>query len=477
MATESRSRGRVYSRLKLEPGHPLELSDPIETAAGPEVSPLCGVMVEALRAYGKAVRDLLDGQFANVRELAPPQLRVPCHIYVLCCSDAVLVRYDAAGAEKPTMRYADTSESISKMAPMLSEHLLHMPDDPAGYVPEAEGPQVVLSKAQVVGDDLHDSDQVARFVIALYAPKTLPTGFEPPKAPARPPRLASVHCEFDVQLRGVVYPAAAAPTKSIPADSDHFVAHGVVRLPVGWQAIEVYPRLPENLWGTEYAQTWAQIDLLSAIAQRNILVSSLNALDGRGAAREKYARLLEEFSALLDGSEEPCHQFLKAHYELICPTADARWSKLRFGENVSDFVFREPHNDYQLVEIEAPHRRIFRKDGHPRHELVHAIDQISDWLRYIGDNKARVEEELGLTGISTMPRALVVIGRSASVTDANRRALAGLQADRPRLSVLTYDDLLDRARSNLEKLFGPLSIKARNLNLYFYRREEAAGER
>jgi hypothetical protein len=30
-----------------------------------------------------------------------PHLRVPCHIYVLCCPDGVVVRYDAAGEEEP----------------------------------------------------------------------------------------------------------------------------------------------------------------------------------------------------------------------------------------------------------------------------------------------------------------------------------------------------------------------------------------
>src|SRR5215471_8190330 len=74
--------------------------------------------------------------------------------------------------------------------------------------------------------------------------------------------------------------------------------------------------------------------------------------------------------------------------ELICPTFDAYWSKKKFGKNVSDFVFREPHDKYTLVEIEAPHRLIFRKDGHPRQMLTHAIAQIRDWVRFIQDNRA-----------------------------------------------------------------------------------------
>jgi ribosomal protein S15P/S13E len=139
------------------------------------------------------------------------------------------------------------------------------------------------------------------------------------------------------------------------------------------------------------------------------------------------------------------------------------------GDHVSDFVFREPCNDYLLVEIEAPHRELFRKDGHPRQALNHAMGQIDDWLAYIQENKAKVERELGLFGIAATPRMLVVIGRSASLTEKNRRTLSVLQSQRQKLTIMTYEDLLDRARANLERHFGPLSIRAQNLDIYFYR--------
>jgi hypothetical protein len=88
---------------------------------------------------------------------------------------------------------------------------------------------------------------------------------------------------------------------------------------------------------------------------------------------------------------------------------------------------------------------------------------------YIHENKGRVERELDLFGISATPRTLVVIGRSASLTEDNRRALAVMQGQRPRLMILTYDDLIERARAHLERHFGPLSLRAQNLDIYFYR--------
>jgi Domain of unknown function (DUF4263) len=136
---------------------------------------------------------------------------------------------------------------------------------------------------------------------------------------------------------------------------------------------------------------------------------------------------------------------------------------------VSDFVFREPYNDYQLVEIEAPIRKLFRKNGQQREELTHAINQIMDWIQYIANNKQRVEEEFGLVGISTNPRSLVVIGRSSSLTEENRRKLATLQAQQNKLRILTYDDVIAAARANLERLLGPLTLKGENAELYFFK--------
>jgi len=457
------------STLRLNPGQPIQVSGLIEVANAKKASPLCDAMAETLDAYRKAGRELLAGQYASVRELAPPHLRIPCHIYVLCCPDGAIVRWDAAGEDKPRVRYTDHHETLAEAAPKFSEQVIHLPDEPATYVPEHTGPAFI----QMVINERGEAVEHARFHPTLYAPKSLPSDFNLSPPPARPPCLASLNRELQIQMHGVAL-AANAPTKAISAASDHFIAHGLASLPVGWQAIEIYPRLSKEYWRPEYAFAWAQLDLMSAVAQRNAVENALHRLDGRRAARERYTRLLEQFEALLAGPEEPCHQFLKANPGLLCPTHDMAWSKVPFGKYVSDFVFREPFNDYLLVEIEAPYRELFRNDGHPRHELTHAIGQIDDWLGYIQTNKVMVERELGLSGISATPRTLVVIGRAASLTADNRQKLAVMQGQRPHLSILTYDDLIERARIHLERHFGPLSIRAQNLGIYFYREDSAA---
>ncbi len=464
MVDDDKDRKSAYFRGTVvgTPGQPLKFTERVEVKGAIETSPLCKAVGETLREYRKAAHMLLEKEYASVREYAPPHLRAPCHIFVLSCSDGVLVRFDLAGEEEPKVRMSDYPYPLTNAAPQFSDQVIHFPVDPTTYVPDAAGPSFTCEVVDANGNFVEHS----LFHPVIFASSRLPTGFEMPAPSTRPPCLVSLHKELQVQIHGVSLPADT-PLKAIPAKANHFIAQGTMPLPVGWQAIEIYP-LAETYWQPQYARGWAAHDLLAAIAQHNAIENALYRLDGRAEAREQHARSIEEFETLLTGPEEPAHQFLKAHPDLICPTHDAVWSKLTFGKHVSDFVFREPPDDYLLVEIEAPYRELFRQDGQQRAELTHAINQIDDWIQYIQDNKATVEQTLGLTGISATPRTLVVMGRSATLSEENRRKLTVIQGQHSKLRILTYDDVIAMARANLERLFGPMSLRAQNLKLYFY---------
>ena len=454
-------KGRLLGR----PGQPLEFQDVEDTdpsdVTGTSFPTAIG---RALHEYMKASQTLLEGEYAGQKELAPPHMRAPCNIFVVRCNDGILVRYDKLSDGTPKVRCGAMDQSLMDLAPMLSEHVVHFPDDPSTYPVNDKGPTIAL----MTTDPMGTNQELLRSRVLIYATRAFPDNIEMPPPPARPPCLLSIQNEFDMHMGGVVEPADK-PTASVGSGDDQFIAHGRFRLPVGWEAIEVYPLLDDEYWKPELAPTWAELDLLAAIARKNLIGATLSGLDSRGASRKFYASVLDEFEELLDGPEEPVHQFLKQHPELLCPTSDCYWSKLPFGDRVSDFVFREPYNDYLLVEIEAPIRELFRKDGQQREKLTHAVNQIADWIQYIGDNKLKVEDEQELVGISTNPRCLVVIGRSESLSEENRRKLITLQAQQNKLRILTYDDLIASARANLERLFGPLSIVAHNAELYFFK--------
>jgi hypothetical protein len=111
---------------------------------------------------------------------------------------------------------------------------------------------------------------------------------------------------------------------------------------------------------------------------------------------------------------------------------------------------------YLLVEIEHPAHRLFLGDGHASRELTHARGQLQDWKRYIEDNLATVQRELGLVNISTNPRGLIVIGRSAGLDREDRRKLVTMENESPKVKVLTYDDVLDVGRAVVGNVLGPL---------------------
>ena len=198
MADDNEGRKPVWRlQRELRPGQPIQVTEPVEGADARELSPLCAAMVETLRAYRKAGRELVEGQYASVRELAPPHLRVPCHIYVVCCPDGVIVRYDAAGEEEPKVRGScpDPHESLAEMAPAFSEQVIYVSDDPETYVPKHEGPGFILNRRDEHGEEV----EFARFHPMICAPKTLPADFKLPLPPARPPCLASFHRELQFQ--------------------------------------------------------------------------------------------------------------------------------------------------------------------------------------------------------------------------------------------------------------------------------------
>jgi hypothetical protein len=452
-------------RLICEPGKPLQFCEATEIDPPPSTGERgVGLIGDSIKAYRIAARDLLIGKYACYAEFVPQHFKNPCNTTVVRCRDGVFVRYDAATETEAKLRVTALDESLVKVAPNLSDFLIHF-----GVKPEDVNlAETGLALTMAVVDSAGAQRESVDYRLAIFTAQEFPNDADLPKPPSRPPYLLAITNELMIELGGVIVPADI-PQSVDRQDLEKFLAIGRLQLQVGWLAIEIYPLLKDEYWQSEYAPNWAELDILAIAAQHNLRESHLSALDSRAETRRQYTALLAQFESLLQGPEEPVHQFLREHAELISPTSDKHWSKVPFGGTKSDFVFREPHNDYELVEIEAPDRQLFRKDGQQHAELTHAINQTMDWVRYIEDNKRTVEDELGLSGISTNPRRLVVIGRSKSLTEENRRKLTTIQNDQPKLRIMTYDDLLAGTRANLERILGPMGFIGQNANVYFYR--------
>lgn len=454
-------------QINIEPGKPLRIINEEEESADNTRMLDSKIIGTTLKAYQKAMIKLVNEKYINQKDLIPVHLKSPCSIWVFICTDGVFVRYDELLEGESIVRTAIIEKKLSEIAPVFSDAVLHFPDNFSEYLPEQRGPNIIITKNNIERP-ITEGEEIVRFIYEVYAKSNLPDTYiiEPP--PNRPAKLVSLINEIIFNLEGELSSAEIA--KNSVNNVDRFITFSILKLNVGWLAIDVFPLLPLDCWNPEYSALWAELDLLALLAQKNILKDHLNNIDSRGETRKYYSCLLKEFEILLKGLEEPLHQFLKLHPELLCPSHETCWSKVRFGQTISDFVFREVYNDYLLVEIEAPIRELFRRDGQQRQELTHAINQITDWVQFIQYNKKTVENELGLVGISTNPRVLVVIGRSASLTEDNRRKIETLQAQQNKLRIMTYDDVLLNAKESLGRILGNLDIYGDNTEVYFFKK-------
>lgn len=457
MSGEQEPRVLKRGRLQIDLGKPITF----EESAGPvqEAPPLSASesrIGDAMRAYHDSARDLLSGQYRELAAHAPAHLTQPCNISVFACTDGTLVRFDAVndGQVETRVRVMPIAKTLSQWAPLVTDNVVHFPQDSSNYNPEAVGPAIVMEHVNFASGE---SKVLEASIPMVFARSSFPEGMRLPAPPRKPAALVSLTNELEFTMDGQVTCDRSGHSTRVDRVID-VKTRQMVRLNVGWLAIEAFPKLDESHWRPEYATSWAEADLLQYFARRQLVDSQFTALDPHLAARKGIEALLRQLEPLLDGPEEAMHQFLKLHPQLLSLTHVECWSKLPFGEWFSDFVLREPDGRYVLVELEAPQHLLFRKDGHPRQALNHAIGQIADWRSYLERNLNEIQR-LGLHEISSNPDALIVIGRSASLSAKNRAKLTTLQNQMPKLRIMTYDDLIAHTKAMAANLFGAVDLE------------------
>jgi hypothetical protein len=143
--------------------------------------------------------------------------------------------------------------------------------------------------------------------------------------------------------------------------------------------------------------------------------------------------------------ERQIHDFLKDNPVVIDPSAVALMSEVRLGAAYRiDLVLQYMLSDKQvrLIELERATHAIFTRSGRLRSDVVHAIQQVEDWLRWWREHPDEVPPPLDAT---LPPSGLVVVGRNIDMSNDDRRRLQHLNATRE-VKVITYDDLLDQIR-------------------------------
>lgn len=120
------------------------------------------------------------------------------------------------------------------------------------------------------------------------------------------------------------------------------------------------------------------------------------------------------------------------------------------GEYEMDYAAQTLTGLTDIIEIEASTHKLFTKAGNPRADLVHAEQQVLDWLQWMDDH-----HEYAVSNWPDLmrPRGVVVIGRRSEMSAEDRKRLDRRNvAWAESLQVMTYDDLLDRAKRMLDML-------------------------
>jgi hypothetical protein len=163
---------------------------------------------------------------------------------------------------------------------------------------------------------------------------------------------------------------------------------------------------------------------------------------------------IAELSALLDQSkrnENDVQACLTANPVLFGPDYKQIIPKHRFGAEFElDYALVRHSGIIDLVEIESPSLTLFNRKGDPSSHLIHAEQQVLDWLSWAESNNAYAQK--ALPGISA-PIGFVVIGRSHALTQNETAKLRSRNSlFNGKLQVLTYDDLLERSRQILRAI-------------------------
>lgn len=399
--------------------------------------------LQLLQRYWDARKNLLETEIRHVKELIPEHYHEDRAVMVVCFAEGVVARYEQAEGSGTVVGVSDLP--LAKGLRAISENVIWLLDEDEAEASEPFGPTFNL---HIVGPD-GSKMPISEFRCGLYGrmPKDAVYNGELPR------RWLEMHNTFYLDLVGELRPINKGETGVQP-----FVQHTPVRLPVAWEAIEVFESITDKDISDSTIRMWAERDVLTEVTRRNTMVQYYLELDPYFEARNSCERILAEFSRVLATAkrEEDLQVFLGANPALLDPTHAAVRAKVPLGRHVTDFVVRRATGEYLLVELENPAKRLLTKSNVQSAALTQAIDQIMDWRRYIESNLRTVENELDLPGISSRSPALVVIGRRASLTDEQLAKLRIIEGSQSGIRICTYDDLLQDAKSAMEHIVGPI---------------------
>lgn len=230
----------------------------------------------------------------------------------------------------------------------------------------------------------------------------------------------------------------------------------VITFEPDWYSFTASRGYSTSLWSGEAAEHRARWDVLSYVAAPALGMEAEELSTRPNVASRAYSAFETTavgFRELIESSdlEAPLQEYLSEHPVLLTLEAARIHPKLKLGDDyITDFVMELGDQHYVLVEIEAATRPLYTKAGNPSRELTHAVQQVEDWLQWVEDAAQYIQTKL--PGIAD-PECLVIIGRRLKDTklEAKWKRKQRMHA-KSGITLMTYDDVLDKARRQLVNL-------------------------
>lgn len=242
-----------------------------------------------------------------------------------------------------------------------------------------------------------------------------------------------------------------ADVHAIPINDDNTIDINAPRIPLfTWHRVEIVNTQSFKRWNPTIATAKATQDILLYVSARLLHIQQQP--DPTDAVLNAIQIAITGFENLLKTNprEEELQIFLNKNPILLEPTAISIQAKIPLGSDyITDFVIRLSDQRYVLVEIEPSNHPIFTKQGDPSARLSHAQRQVEDWREWIHENINYARAKLPDI---TDPECWIVIGRATIMNDKDKKALARKNAELQHISIMTYDHLIQRAKSYLDNL-------------------------
>lgn len=116
----------------------------------------------------------------------------------------------------------------------------------------------------------------------------------------------------------------------------------------------------------------------------------------------------------------------------------------------NDFLIQVEGNFYDIIELKKPEHKLFTKTKNPtiHSDLKDAISQMARYLDYYHKHYLSHKEQTELNVL--YPKGIIVIGRNK---DTDRKLLKAHELIWGKnIEILTYDDILDRAKQSIKNI-------------------------